>query len=592
MTQKAGTLFLVLGMTMICSVSLAADTATGAQFEKRIYNIYKSNGLAPVGDQEWSAIVGQAQVESYVVRKGDTLWGLSAAFFGDGLYWPKIWSLNDRITNPHLIYPSAEIRFSSGTLDQPPGVQVVGKETLGNDGAPLEGPELVDPTGEAGGPEEAVAGEVDAPVGPSVPLVDGSNALYPGAPSLPPSRSQPNPVGVIPPAFAVSSFSVERFDESGVSFDVRPPPPVASRLFAHSFFYEGREKDYPSEGQVLEIEDGQDSVGFSGLVYLETDSESSVGSTFTVIAKDFPKTVNGVRGTVFRYSGVVQIVEALGSTRYRARVISALFPIPKGALLTKEVTPSFDDGVGARNSDRFEVEAGAYNTQRDLFGEGSVVFVGGGREDGVRIDDVFGIYKNRKVRYIGAQVDQSPRPIAAVKVFRLGERTSSALIISASEPVRVGDFTGSLSVGAMNISSGEREDIDALETELDASSEGPTSDIDGDNLTLDDLPDDSDDFGEGDEEDLEGDLDEDFGDENFDDFEDGAEGQDLLVPDPNDDEGLADESLSEDDDIADFEDGDFDEDEASESDDVLDEDAEDEDDFGEIEAEFENEGDF
>jgi hypothetical protein len=44
-------------------------------------------------------------VKTYVVRAGDTLWDICTQFFGDPYAWPRIWSYNTRVTNPHWIYP-------------------------------------------------------------------------------------------------------------------------------------------------------------------------------------------------------------------------------------------------------------------------------------------------------------------------------------------------------------------------------------------------------------------------------------------------------------------------------------------------------
>ncbi|MHC1698433.1 MAG: LysM peptidoglycan-binding domain-containing protein [Geobacteraceae bacterium] len=47
----------------------------------------------------------------YVVKKGDTLWGLSNRFLQDPFYWPNLWARNQVITNPHLIYPRQRVRI-------------------------------------------------------------------------------------------------------------------------------------------------------------------------------------------------------------------------------------------------------------------------------------------------------------------------------------------------------------------------------------------------------------------------------------------------------------------------------------------------
>ena len=41
----------------------------------------------------------------YVVKKGDTLWGISNKFLQNPAYWPEVWDKNQKVRNPHLIYP-------------------------------------------------------------------------------------------------------------------------------------------------------------------------------------------------------------------------------------------------------------------------------------------------------------------------------------------------------------------------------------------------------------------------------------------------------------------------------------------------------
>ena len=47
----------------------------------------------------------------YTVREGDTLWGLSRKFSDSPYLWPNLWSKNDQISNPHLIYPGEKIQL-------------------------------------------------------------------------------------------------------------------------------------------------------------------------------------------------------------------------------------------------------------------------------------------------------------------------------------------------------------------------------------------------------------------------------------------------------------------------------------------------
>ena len=39
--------------------------------------------------------------EEYTVVQGDTLWDISEANLKSPWYWPKVWSLNPQISNPH-----------------------------------------------------------------------------------------------------------------------------------------------------------------------------------------------------------------------------------------------------------------------------------------------------------------------------------------------------------------------------------------------------------------------------------------------------------------------------------------------------------
>jgi hypothetical protein len=46
-----------------------------------------------------------AYADYHVVEQGDTLYDLAGRYFGDTQEWPRLWSYNPHVTNPHWIYP-------------------------------------------------------------------------------------------------------------------------------------------------------------------------------------------------------------------------------------------------------------------------------------------------------------------------------------------------------------------------------------------------------------------------------------------------------------------------------------------------------
>ncbi len=96
----------IMAVVLITHTALAQDvvmTPEDRETEARM-------GVGPEEAQQKVSVPADTP-EVYTVREGDTLWDITEQFYGDPYRWPQVWSYNPDITNPHWIYPGAEVRL-------------------------------------------------------------------------------------------------------------------------------------------------------------------------------------------------------------------------------------------------------------------------------------------------------------------------------------------------------------------------------------------------------------------------------------------------------------------------------------------------
>lgn len=84
-----------------------------------------SGGATVRGNTNASYVLGQGAIETaspnaekHIVKKGDTLWGICDTYLRNPYQWPRIWSYNPEIENPHWIYPGNEVKLRAGVASK------------------------------------------------------------------------------------------------------------------------------------------------------------------------------------------------------------------------------------------------------------------------------------------------------------------------------------------------------------------------------------------------------------------------------------------------------------------------------------------
>ena len=325
----------------------------------------------------------------YVVKKGDTLWGISKDLLQDPLLWPRLWEENPAVKDPNLIYPGDRLTL--------PGKEI----------AP-------------------------APVAES-PKAEPVKEKVEALPAAPPEAPKPAPTPVPAPVIAKP---------------VELPPPLLSRdaVVCSPMLTTEAMVERVGTGSIVRSVDNRTLIAMEDIVGVGMNANVALnpGDRLAVV-RPAQRLIHPRTGLPI--SRVLYILGLLEVKEARGRVVLGRVSYSCGAMsigdLVMPYTPTqFPEGKTAQPTQR-SVEGIVVDSLRGerLIGMLQAVFLDVGAAQGVGPGDVFGIYRPSPsvVDATGAVLAIPPVRVGEAVVIRVNDQTSTAAVTTSAIEVRIGD---------------------------------------------------------------------------------------------------------------------------------------------------------
>jgi len=363
-----------LGLIVLC-LSLALATAEA-----------QAPGPVPApAPPSASEPAAQGPEGAYVVRKGDTLWGISKDLLNDPLLWPRIWDQNPFIKNPNLIFPGDTLAL--------PGQVIV----------PAPAPVAEAPKPEP--PKEAPKEEAKAPPAPPTPAAELAPPVLP----VPPASQQ---------AIACSPVLLEEPAASGAG--------IGSVVKSH-------------DNRLLLSQEDEVFVAVDGAQSLKVGDRLAVVRPGLRVLHPWSK---GALGRPLFTLGIFEVAEVRDRTA-RGRLIYSceamnvgdrvmpftLAPFPEDKIA--QPTTRVVEGVILENPRRLQVLALQHMVYLDV-----------GTGQGIGPGDVFAVYRPNAPAVNPAKGEVVPIPpdrLGEAVVIRVTNTTATAVISASAKELRAGD---------------------------------------------------------------------------------------------------------------------------------------------------------
>ncbi len=326
----------------------------------------------------------------YIVKKGDTLWGISRDLLDDPLLWRRLWEENKFISNPNRIYPGDRLGI--------PGKEIA---------PPVAAPPPA-PVAEAPQPE---------PVKPAPP-VEPKKVEAPPPP--PPIVAKPTPP--VPPASQHARVCTPTLvqEKDGVKVGI---------------------------GETVRNPDNRIMAAMEDRVFVGLDAEQSLNKGDRLTAMRVGRRIIDPRtgrsaGRLLHMLGILEVTEVRDRVA-RTRITYSCGPIVVGDRVAPFAPTAFPEEQTPQPARR-SVSAAVLDSLRGeaLIGLQQVVFVDAGVNQGIGPGDIFALMRPNPpaVNNAGAILPLPSDRVGDAVVLRVAETSATLLLTASSREVRVGDL--------------------------------------------------------------------------------------------------------------------------------------------------------
>lgn len=396
--------------------------------EKRLHQIYRNYYATPTSNEKWSEAISRTKEQTYRVQKGDTLWAISETFFGDPNFWPKIWSLNTDIYNPHEILPSATVTFSPGSTSEPPALAVGPTDSAAPPAPEATPAPPPPPTAQELRMARMQKHEVGQYVDLDLTQINIPPPSHKGGPPRAFPRSVP-PYRLFRDPEKEAQVEVTRIKQADTNV-----PMLVSHFVADS--------DVQSVGEVLGTEFGFRTASEQQEILIKSEGLTTGSRVLAIRRMGSLPNLPGI--LAFAINGQLEVREAVDQAAgvYRALVIKSLSLVAAGDILVQEEIPSTVPGAGGTMSPvSGRIVGGQFSTARRLFGPYSIVYLNAGSAQGLSVGAHVPVYRNPYLRMQNTLIRENPAEIGELQVVRVGNGVATAVVVRQIEDIRVGDVT-------------------------------------------------------------------------------------------------------------------------------------------------------